>query len=532
MSAAWKTFTPMLAPHVANSRSLLTYVRPGRNAGSYVFSALACLAVVFFFMLSDEDCQHWFVVPVFLCGVLVGVDAIDWLRSKVDVLDPKGVLGIFGVHFFFVAPLLHVRLNMWMWDVDPTPDWRPWLGKMAFLNFLGLLIYRCVVWHLSERSMAPVRPARAWKPKTRTLMTLLLSAICAGTAIQVLIYAAFGGIGGFIAAVQDRHFSFLGDTWAMMLAGRVPYLAVIAMAVYWRSRNYVPSLALLAATLLGFIVLQLLFGGLRGERSDIVYALFVAVGVLHYWIRPLTKTMVFAGLGFLVVFMYVYGFYKFGGSEGLKAMTQGAEQRASMEEDFHHSFTASLLGDLGRADMQAYVLYRLSRPENDFPLAFGRTYFGSAITVLPGPLWRDRPPSKVKEVWDVLYGARTFEQEFGRTAFSDRIITTRIFGLAGETMTNFGPYSVPFGFLILGACVGWSRRRIAEWRVAGDSRLLLAPLLTMICLTVLQGDSDNVIFYFQMSGAVPFAIIFFGSQRGSLSPAAPLRVALSPASAT
>jgi hypothetical protein len=483
-------------------------------------------------MLSDEDCQHWFVVPVFLCGVLVCVDAIDWLRGKVDVLDPKGVLGIFGIHFFFIAPLLHVRLNMWMWDVDPTPDWRPWLGEMAFLNFCGLLIYRYIVWRMSESSTAAGRPARTWKPQTRTLMTLLLTAIISGTAIQCLIYRAFGGIGGFISAVQDRHFSFLGDTWAMMLAGRVPYLVIIAIAVYWRSRNYVPSLVVLAAAVLAFTVLQILFGGLRGERSDIIYALFLAVGVLHYWIRPLTKTMVFAGLGFLVVFMYVYGFYKFGGSDGLKAMTQGADQRAAMEEDFHHSFTASLLGDLGRADMQAYVLYRLSRPENDFSFALGRTYFGSAITVLPGPVWRDRPPSKVKEVWDILYGARTYEREFGRTAFSDRIITTRIFGLAGETMANFGPYSVPFGFCLLGACVGWSRRRISEWRLSGDSRLLLAPLLTMICLTVLQGDSDNVIFYCQMSGAVPFAIIFLGSKRGTMVPVLKRRVALAPASAT
>ena len=166
-----------------------------------------------------------------------------------------------------------------------------------------------------------------------------------------------------------------------------------------------------------------------------------------------------------------------------------------MEDDFHHSFTASLLGDLGRADMQAYVLYRLSRPENDFSYALGRTYFGAAITVIPGPLWRDRQPSKVKEVWDILYGAKTFEQEFGRTAFSDRPITTRIFGLAGETMANFGPYAVPLAFSVLGLCVGWSRpRRSGSGAVGRQLVLLLGPLLTTMCITLLTGDSDNVLF--------------------------------------
>jgi hypothetical protein len=337
-----------------------------------------------------------------------------------------------------------------------------------------------------------------------------------------------------MAAVQDRQFGFLGDTWAMMVAGRVPYLTVLAIAIHWKKNNYVPSWAILLLTLFGFLVLQILFGGLRGERSDIIYALFLAVGVMHYCVRPLPKKIVFAGLGFLMAFMYVYGFYKFGGSEGLKAVAQGTEARAAMEDDFHHSFAASLLGDLGRSDMQAYVLYRLSRPENDVSYAMGRTYFGSSITVIPGPLWRaDRPPSKIKEVWDILYGARSYEREFGTTAFSDRPITTRIFGLAGETMANFGPFAIPLAFSVLGVCVGWTRRCIRKWRFYGDSRLLLAPLLTTICLTVLTGDSDNVLNYCQMSAAVPFTIIFLGSKKSAFENADMKRkVQLFPASAS
>jgi hypothetical protein len=247
----------------------------------------------------------------------------------------------------------------------------------------------------------------------------------------------------------------------------------------------------------------------------------------------LSKKIVFAGIGFLVVFMYVYGFYKFGGTEGLQTLANDSRQRAAMEDDFHHSFAASLLGDLGRTDMQAYLLYRVCRPENDMPYSMGRTYFGAAITLIPGPLWRNRPPSKIKETWDILYGARTFEREFGGTAFSDRPITTRIMGLAGETMANFGPYAIPLAFSILGACVGFTRRRIEEWRLSDDSRLLLVPLLTTICLTVLTGDSDNVLFVAQMSGAVPFVILFLGSKKRTLkSSYVQSRIALCPTSAS
>ena len=37
---------------------------------------------------------------------------------------------------------MHVGLDEWIRYVVPPPDWRDWLGGMAFLNFLGLLAYR------------------------------------------------------------------------------------------------------------------------------------------------------------------------------------------------------------------------------------------------------------------------------------------------------------------------------------------------------------------------------------------------------
>jgi hypothetical protein len=171
---------------------------------------------------------------------------------------------------------------------------------------------------------------------------------------------------------------------------------------------------------------------------------------------------------------------------------------------------------LGRCDVQAFVLYRISHPDSDYSYAMGRTYLGALGLMIPGPLWRDRPPSKVKEGWDVLFGARAYEREFGTTAFSDHPINTRLFGLAGEAMLNFGPLLVPLSFAVLGFVVGWTRRRIADWRY-GDLRLFLAPYLTTICLLILTADSDNLLYYCEMSGVVPFAILFFGSVRQTAS---------------
>ena len=81
-------------------------------------SWLLCLIVAMAFLGISNECWHWFVIPTFLCGVLMAHDAVNWCRGRLDPYDPVGLLGMFGIHFFFLAPFLHV---IWEWWVI-TPD--------------------------------------------------------------------------------------------------------------------------------------------------------------------------------------------------------------------------------------------------------------------------------------------------------------------------------------------------------------------------------------------------------------------------
>src|SRR5688572_3196148 len=103
-----------------------------------VFGLLAAWAMVV------RDVRHWLLFPLFVCGVLTTVDAVRWMRGQLSLFDPVGILGLLGIHFFFLAPLLHITWDMWMAYVDPLSmdDWRKWLGYMAMLNAGCLVIYR------------------------------------------------------------------------------------------------------------------------------------------------------------------------------------------------------------------------------------------------------------------------------------------------------------------------------------------------------------------------------------------------------
>jgi hypothetical protein len=482
-------------------------------------SGVLCAAIVLLFAVAaatvgSNDLLHWFMIPVLLCGIVIGADAASWITGEVDVFDPIGILGLFGVHFFLLAPMLHVSCGYWAEETQPPADWRPWLGAMAALNLLGLLVYR-----FARAYCGPGRPsaspvAAVWRVRPGAWGWWFGGALLLAGALQAWIYASYGGLWGYVSAVQRAEHSFLGSSWIAMVADSFPILAWMGYAILLRRRP-APSWPTLLCALAVFAALKLLFGGLHGSRSNTIFALFWAVGIVHLCIRPVPKKLILGGTAMLVLFMYVYGFYKSGGMEGLQRALESSDARAQMEEETHRPLRATVLGDLGRSDIQAAVLYRLTRPQSDYQLGLGRSYLGGLLTILPGPLWRDRPPTKVREGTEALYGRGSYrERPLNATYDKDRFLgmSVAVYGLAGEAMLNFGPLAAPFSFAVLGLAVGRVRRWAAAWR-RRDVRWLLMPFLVNLCLVVLIGDSDNVVAFVMGAGLIPTLVLAMASQR-------------------
>jgi hypothetical protein len=424
---------------------------PAADTRSLQLSVLFCLFTLTGFLLASEKVAHWFVIPVFVCGVIIGVDAFDWFRGRVGVFDPAGIIGLLGVHFFFLAPLLHVVWDVWLPYIEPPRDWRDWLGGMASINAVGLLMYR----YARERAsmLGPRSPTKAfWQVDRRRLLLAAICGMLLSGALQCWVYARSGGVLGFVEAYSDTignadsEYSLKGWGWIFVVSESFPVLAMILFAV-WSSRSVAArSWLTIVAVLFGYFLLRIFFGGLLGSRSNTVFALFWAAGIVHFWIRPITRGFVFAGLGFLAFFMYLYGFYKELGVEALAAFEEGSLN----EKDTRRSFQGMLLGDLGRADVHAFLLHRLWKPDSDYQYAWGRTYLGSIALLVPASIWPDRPPHKTKEGTDAEFGAGTYDE--------GRWYSSHVYGIAGETMLNFGPFPVPLAYMLFGMIVGRLRR--------------------------------------------------------------------------
>jgi hypothetical protein len=484
----------------ASSVVALTNQRAG-HIESTIIGFLFCEVVAAGFMVASEACRHWYIVPVTLCGTVIARDAVDWFRGRVDLFDPAGIVGLLGVHFFFLTPLLHVYWNAWtIAEANPPADWRDWLGYMATLNFLGLLAYRTASNAMVRRKGGK---RTVWKLRRRRLLFLLPVALLITLLTQIYVYGSFGGVSGYIDAYMNRPQEFEGTGWMLMISESFPILAMFAFAIWSRRRERRWGPVMIVVVLVIFCGLQLLFGGLRGSRSNTVWALFWAVGIIHLWIRHIPKTAVFAGLAILLAFLYVYGFYKEQSDKKLDL-----DERIALGKKRGRTVQGEILGDLGRADVQAYLLYRIASPGSDYEYAHGQTYLGAAALLIPKALWPDRPPTSVEVGTDVQHYMGAYQP--------GKVESSKVYGLAGETMLNFGPWAVPIAFITLGWLVGWVRRsknRLQRF----DCRLLLIPFLVNLCFAYLAGDSDTTVFFLFKQGLIPVSLIMMCSKRQRLA---------------
>lgn len=472
-------------------RSSSTGLAGAADLSSVVIAFFAIAITDVLVIGSSDQFQHWFLIPISLCGILTGIDAVDWIRGRLDVYDPIGILGLAGVHFFFVAPLLHLHWDTWVIDSAPPSDWRDWFGYMGLLNAAGLVLYRFA----RQAFNGKANPSRSfWKidrPKFRIVLPIcvLISAMA-----QAAVYAKFGGIGGYMDAYIQDPDAWVGLGWIFMISESAPILLAFFVIVHLQQHRIKWPRTILA--LAALFAVQMYFGGLRGSRSETLKLFFWVLGCIHILVRPVPRKLVYAGLGCLIVFLYVYAFYKAMGADATQALTASADDREYIARTKHRTFRGLVLGDLARADVQAFILFRLMSDAKDFDYAKGRTYLGAMALWIPRWILPDRPYTKLKEGTEIQIGS----------GYDPNYNSSHVYGMAGEGMLNFGPFAAPLSYGIFGLFIGWLRRAI-DRLPPGDARLLLAPLWVFTCFELMLGDSDNLAFGLAKNGLVPVLVL-------------------------
>lgn len=463
-----------------------------RQMGRRAIAAIAILLLTApLCLLLAEQLLHWAILPILACGFLVLT-----LPFRQKAFHPGSLLVVLGFHFFFAAPILEIISERGMNFVEPPSDWRPWLGWMATINAIGLLLFR---WGLNAKHLTRTRSV--WTLDERYFLKTLVPWLIITGILQIAVYWRTGGISGYVETFEARDGGFSGLGAVFMFSESFPILLLMGYAVLARSRPSLRSLVAIGFALLIFFLIKILFGGLRGSRSNTIWGLFWAAGIIHLYVRRLPRIAFAIGISATIGFMFIYGFYKSGGTQSVASLVEsgGIEDESPLGRDF----STLLLGDLGRANVQAFLLYRLQTFPDRYDYSFGRTYAGALALLVPKSIWPRRPPTKIVEGTEALYG---------KGAFEAGITSSRVYGLGGEAMLNFSPLGVPLAYLAYGIIFGILLGKLHSLG-SGDSRWLLVPFVSLFLVLLLSSDSDNIVFFSIKNGALPFGLVWWCSKK-------------------
>ena len=312
-------------------------------AVSGLLSVFMASGISLAFLIGSPECWHWFVVPVTICGFLVGIDAVHWLRGGYDVFDPYGIFGCLGVLVFQINPMLHVTWDIFVQVPNTPSDWVYWLGAMGWLNVLGLILL-----HATRRVFPKglVRqPRTVWQVSRRKLLHWTPAFVGVALVFQAYVIISAGGLGG-----MTKQGAMTGKGFLLMIGESFPILLVFAITLKWR---FIDSKKMSTGFLLLFFVLMLIvafvLNGLRGSRSNFLRTVLVLACVIHLTWRPISRRVVLASLLPLFVFLTVYGLYKDLRGDILEVRSF-ADYAARTEE--RRNWKTTILGDLGRSDVQ------------------------------------------------------------------------------------------------------------------------------------------------------------------------------------
>lgn len=446
-----------------------------------------------------------YLIPVTICGWATLYKILELFQlAKLTQANPPLVFYFYITVFIatYLAPLAHFASNFWIIfnnSLILPKNWEPYVFTIAVINAIGILVFiNCYNYFYYLES----------KNKTVFLLSqdsninYIYLFGCISFIFQLYIYIQLGGLSGFIATYEARgeEQGFGGFGLLFMISEFLPTALILLFYIKVQSSPSLKNRNTIFIFLLILFISCIFFGGLRGSRSNTILTIIHAVMVIHFYIRKFAyKELAVAGI-FLLSFMFVYKFYKQGGVEAVKQFSEGTIDKSTDKYDFN--LLEMMLTDFARADIQPYLIYRFDNFK--YQPKFGATYIGGILHYLPSfAIDRNNLTTKKTAATELLY------QQKGENI---GYFTTRIFGLVGEYILNFG-YATAFLVFIP---LAFFLARLDKWikqLQPNDIRNFIVPLWILFVIFLFNADFDNAIFFFMKRMFLAMLLVFLISKR-------------------
>lgn len=454
---------------------------------SLIFSTIC--SIISIFLIGIEFI--YIAIPFFM-GLLLLLESIELgVRKGGTLFHPYVFVSLILIWVLVLSPVASIYYQQYLFYPPKEIDWKKWVNITCWF-YLFLIIFHYLIGMVFLKNHQENKTKFTLNKRSAFLVCsffLLFSLIC-----QVIVYAKFGGITGYMTTWTEDRNEFDGMGSLFMLAEPFPILALITLCLFVKKEDLKHPLFFVIITFLIFFILKLLFGGFRGSRSNTIWGLFWFAGIIHLYYFKLKKIHLISGLVFLVVFMNLYSIYKSFGVDAF-SMQYSIEDTGRFEDN---PTVTILLNDFSRIGLHAYMLFQYF-DFGFYDIKYGQTYLSTLNKLIP--LWNEIDLySKNSAGSEILYDRKS------SLVFQD-YYNSRIYGAYGEAILNFGPIIAIwifgiYSFLIV--LLDNFTRTISKT----DPYLLLIPFLSNLSLMSLLADSDNFLFFFFKNGILIILFLF------------------------
>lgn len=439
-----------------------------------------------------------FAASLIACALVLFV-----LQKRVAGDLPKTLLTlpalVFTWVYFIVVPLANVVFDTY---VDQFVFTEEPILSMTRLNYYNavLLLFATVGAMLPRQKPSVHRREVAFESAVPALTILLLLQL--GWGLYLIYYsgnflsdtaaqeAAQGGIAGY-AVVESAPLTFC---WLVTL--------------HYARKGLRPAGFIIPIILVVELLLVLGLSSSRGSRVAMLSQVFFCVMIFNYSIYRFKLRDYLLGALACVIFLPIYAHYKYAGIEGLRDYLSGNSQ--NWVNETYSDPVMFLVGDVGRADMQAPLLARYL--EGTFtPNYYGETYISAFTLLIP----KDSRPAWLRSKTQVGAQAQldrgTGSQGYRGVISVDGVFeSSRIYGLLGEALLNFGLVGLPFVFFLFGYLFRKAFLIVHDtttWR-----QLLLVPYLCFVPIFMLFYDADNIVVQTLSVWAAPYLTLLIADR--------------------
>jgi hypothetical protein len=423
-----------------------------------------------------------------LCGTLAAVVIFNrsWLSGvKRNVLSHP--FEVFTYIYFVAVPAVNViyddYVNRALFYSDPVEA----LGYLNLLNAAGLLA-AAVAARWGKPSSGT--EAREW-PRIEHMQALLAGALV--TSLVLGVYNNFIALN--LRASSDAAIESGIGLYALIESAPTLLAWLIVVSVWKQGRQPSTGAAVMLLALFLFVAVGMNFS--RGSRVTVLLIVILGFQLFQQHVYRLSKLKVLALVLVGALVFNLMTIYKHSGLEGVSSYLAG-EGVATYVDERYTNPVRIIIGDIGRADLQAAILE--ADREDQLPRAYGRTYVKALTLPLPDAL--DPLPYDWNKT--VVGALAQFEIDPGAVLTADNeagIASSRIYGLVGEALLNFGIVGAIVAFVLLGLVARWSI--LYANGPGGWERALIAPVVSVLPILVLFYDLDNIIFRLIMILALP-----------------------------